>query len=224
MKILRRSFTLIEVAIAMAAFMVGTLPMLGLLTATTKANADNKRKAMVSMLATRKMEDINVQTLTRTWVVNAGRADIRFLVNEGKTASDLKPDDEFPDLSYVVQMHELNIRGSYMAVVGIADERKDNILGNGATFSASHNGSIACSLTEDQLQRFQKGGFICVTDGVNATANDVIFSFKAASVTGITGLSNYRGQSKTGKVVFLENVFMAPIFMKNKLYDFDNSY
>ena len=230
MKLKKSSFTLIEVIMAIGAFMVGTMPLLGLLTATSTVNYDNRKQAMISLLASRKMDDLKILGWTQMFAADAQNNTAKDAF-ENIMKCDLVEDDEFPELSYVIEKlregANLQIRYTAIARLGIAVNDKSAKLNNSqgvwASYGVPNGGNLSgITLTQAQTQRYKNGGAFCVVS--DNSANDAIFCFTSASSTQINGITHFYPShaAMCGKIIFLEQVFTIPINQRNKLYDFSN--
>ena len=237
MKILKKTFTLTEIILAMAVIVLAVLPMIGLLTATSKVNYDNRKKNMISLLAARKMEELKNQGWMQKYAVtSSGNAKDKYHITQN-----LIEDVEFPQLSYAIENltepfnkpPKIDLRYAALARLGIAFNDKSSQLleTNGAFVSHTVNSGsklTGVNLSAEQLQRYKNGGFFCV-DAASPNIPDVIYSFNcitppppAQTYTLESVRHFYNGTMSSGNIRFLEKVILVPVTQRNKLYNFSN--
>ena len=233
-------FTLTEVILAMSVITVAVLPMLGLLTATSKVSMDNRKKTMIRMLAAREVENLVIQGWTQKYaatassnaaIVASGNAKDTYTITQKlkiDSVGNVLGDDEFPQLSSIIEnLKEDNFRHipyTAFARLGIATNDKGskllNVQGDWQNYTVSSGSDLTgINLSPEQAMRYQNGGYFCVA---TSSTSDAIFSF--SSVTGTTQLNNvehFYDDTVSGNIIFLEKVLLVPINQRNKLYNFN---
>lgn len=114
----KRAFTLMEVIMAMGVFMLGMAPLLAVLTATTKVHSDNMFKIKANMLASERLNEvqINAKVDTNFWTAT--------LPTPSVTSS-----TKYPALQYL-EKYEEELYGLVRYELGITTKGQTLVSGN----------------------------------------------------------------------------------------------